>query len=308
MFALRRQVHALSMTNLARLELNYGLETRHDFAILASMNAFRAIVLLLLVAVVGLMFYIVTVFLPDQQERYDVYQAVSKQQEKDALQEAHENRLKALAADTESEEEAQARKEAESRAEELKQQLNEAEEQSVIAAAKRKEAAAQARAAAAEANKPKALGAVSSYDAEWNALMFTPVPDAEVTVGMTIAVNREGKMVCEAVVDSRDEQSGQFSATVKPIKMSDSAGIPAENFIPRAGDGVIVSPLNAIDQSINSYVNPNALPVLPPGTPSDTPATTPDSDTSSAASLPAGEEQSSGKTPEEVEVNWIPVP
>lgn len=268
------------------------------------MNAFRAIVLLLLVAVVGLMFYIVTVFLPDQQKRYDVYQAVSKQKEKDALQEAHENRLKALAADAESEQEAQARKEAESRAEQLKQQLNEAEEQSVIAAAKRKEEAAQARAAAAEANKPKALGAVSSFDAEWNALMFTPAPDAEVTVGMTIAVNREGKMVCEAVVDNRDEQSGQFSATVKPIKMSDNAGIPAENFIPRAGDGVIVSPLNAIDQSINSYVNPHAMPALAPEGSAPSGAA---SEGTGSTEAPAGAGQD-GSGPEEVEVNWIPVP
>lgn len=286
--------------------MNYGLESRRNFAILASMNAFRAIVLLLLVAVVGLMFYIVTVFLPDQQERYDVYQAVSKQQEKDALQEAHENRLKALAADVESEEETLARKEAESRAEQLKQQLNEAEEQSVIAAAKRKEEAAQSRAAAAEANKPKALGAVSSFDAEWNALMFTPVPDAEVTVGMTIAVSREGKMVCEAVVDNRDEQSGQFSATIKPIKMSDNAGIPAENFIPRAGDGVIVSPLNAIDQSINSYVNPNALPVVTPGAVPQTSAAAEGAGTEPSAPADARQEGNSG--PEEVEVNWIPVP
>lgn len=283
------------MTELAVQPVNSGLESRRIFAILTPMNAFRTIVLLLLVAVVGLMFYIVTVFLPDQQEQYSVYQAASKQRENDARQAAHESRLKDLAADVESEAETQAREEAEARAAQLKQELAEAEEQSVIAAAKRKEEAAQARAALAEANKPKALGAVTSFDPEWNALLFTPAPEANVSVGMTIAVNREGKMVCEAVVDSKDDESGQFSATLKTVKMKDNAGIPEENFIPRPGDGVIVSPLNAVDQSINSYVNPRA-------------ARAAAGETGATPSAPAGDDEEKITAPEELEVNWIPVP
>ena len=45
------------------------------------MNGFRVTILVLFCLTVGLMFYAVTVLLPQQQERYNVYQTTMKSKE-----------------------------------------------------------------------------------------------------------------------------------------------------------------------------------------------------------------------------------
>lgn len=262
-----------------------ALETRWRSAILARMNAFRVTIILLLAAVVGLMFYVLAVYLPDQREQYSVYQAMKNKESWDRRQEEHDRRLRQYGPGAESAEEEQARKAAEQHSAELDKKLNEAEERSVLEEAQRREEAARAAADAAEEAKaaaPKPLGVVASVDKEWNIILCSPAGACPEN-GSVVAVVRDERVVCEATVDGQDPESGQFSATLRPVAVPQGdTSVDTSKFTPQVGDAVIVSPLINVDSSMDSYVNPHANP---------------------APNIPTG-----NSAPEEIESALIPIP
>ena len=262
-----------------------ALETRWRSAILARMNAFRVTIIVLLAAVVGLMFYVLAVYLPDQREQYSVYQAMKNKESWDRRQEAHDRRLRQYGPGAESAEEEQARKAAEQHSAELDKKLNEAEERSVLEEAQRREDAAARAAADAEAAKessPQPLGVVASMDSEWNIILCSPTGPCPEN-GTVVAVMRDGRLVCEATVDGQDPESGQFTATLRPVAVPEGdTSVDLTKFTPKAGDAVIISPLINIDNAVESYVNPHANPT---------------------PSVPSG-----NSAPEEIEGTLIPVP
>ncbi len=215
------------------------------FVILVRMNGFRVTILVLFCLTVGLMFYAVAVVLPNQQERYSLYQTTMKNREYEQRDDEHRVRMEQLAPESEAPEVESARNAAEESERQREQALNEAEESSVIASAKRKQEEREARQAAQTVRENDEeqirLGTVKGFDAEWNALLFAADADTPVANGLEIAVSREGKIICEAVVDGRDEESGQFSATVKQVELG-AALRQMELPTPSAGDMVIVSP------------------------------------------------------------------
>lgn len=209
------------------------------------MNGFRVTILVLFCLTVGLMFYAVTVVLPAQQERYSIYQTSMKSREYEQRDDAHRARMEQLAPETEAPEVESARNAAEEGERQREQALNEAEESSVIASVKRKQevrAAQEAAAAArAEEDKPIVLGTVRGFDPEWNVVLFVAAADTPVAEGLEVAVQRGGKIICEAVVDGRDAESGQFSATLKQVDLGASMQ-QVELPTPGEGDEVIISP------------------------------------------------------------------
>ncbi len=204
------------------------------------MNGFRVTILVLLCLAVGLMFYAVMVIVPGWQNQYSEYQASMKIAEYQQNNDRHRQRMEQFSPDAEAPEVASARTMAEESARKDEQALNEAEESNVIAAARRKEEAALARQAEAEAEAPKPLGLVAAYNPEWNSLMIRPVAEVPMAMGFVVAVRRGGSIVCEAVIDGRDEESGQYSATVKAAELGTAAA--AEKKTPAVGDEVIETP------------------------------------------------------------------
>jgi len=203
------------------------------------MNGFRITILVLLCLAVGLMFYAVMVIVPGWQNQYSEYQASIKIAEYQQNNDHHRQRMEQFSPDAEAPEVTTARTMAEESARKDEKALNEAEESSVIAAARRKEEAALARQAEAEAEAPKPLGLVAAYNPEWNSLMIRPVAEVPMAMGFVVAVRRGGSIVCEAVIDGRDEESGQYSATVKAAELGAAA---AEKKTPTVGDEVIETP------------------------------------------------------------------
>ena len=59
---------------------------------------------------------------------------------------------------------------------------------------------------------------------------------------MVIAVRRGDYVVCEAVIDGRDEESGQVSATIKQAVFGASGSTPENLPTPQVGDEVIPTP------------------------------------------------------------------
>lgn len=237
------------------------------FAILARMNGFRVTILVLLCLAVGLMFYAVAVLLPARQDQYELYQTQQKIQEYQQRDEAHRARMAQLQPEVDAPEVANARQAVESAAKEQEMKLTEAEEQSVIASAKRKQQISAARkevkAAAQDAAAVTALGTVAAFSKEWNSILFTLNGNQPVAEGLFVAVRRDGDyIVCEAVVDGRDEESGQVSATIKQAKFGGAdLGIAQPEPVP--GDEVIVSPyLNAGD--LKSFGDFDAVPAVAP--------------------------------------------
>ncbi len=215
------------------------------------MNGFRVTILVLFCLTVGLMFYAVTVVLPAQQERYNVYRATEKSREYEQREYDHRLRMEQLAPEADTQEVKNARESAAESERQREQAINEAEESSVIASAKRKqeerEALAAAQAAREEENKPISLGSVKAFDAEWNVILFLPQANTPVSEGLEIAVCRGGKLICEAVVDGKDEQSGQVSATIKQADFG--ATMPGVEIpTPQVGDEVIISPFESSKQ------------------------------------------------------------
>lgn len=208
------------------------------------MNGFRITLLVLLCLAVSLMFYAVMVVVPGWQNQYGEYQASQKLAEYQRNNDYHRLRMEQFGPEAETPEVAQARAAAEESARKGEQALNEAEESSVIAAAKRKEEAAVAKQAETEAAAPKPLGLVAAFDAEWNALMIKPVSETPLHPGYVVAVRRDGRIICEAVIDNLDSESGQYSATLKVADLGKVISSVSSDVAlqPAVGDEVIDSP------------------------------------------------------------------
>ena len=205
------------------------------------MNAFRVTLLVLFCLTVGLLFYAVTVLIPARQEQYELYRTNLKINEYQQRNSEHAARMAQLNPEVEAPEVSTARSEAEEAENRRRQELTEAEESSVLASAKRKEER-QTGEHHTEVTTPAALGHVASYNSEWNSILFTPETDAPLNDGMVIAVRRGDYVVCEAVVDGRDEESGQVSATIKQAVFAASGSAPANLPTPQVGDEVIPTP------------------------------------------------------------------
>ncbi len=229
------------------------------------MNGFRITILTLLCLSVGLMFYAVLFVIPSWQGNYNSYQSSLKLAEYEKKNDIHRQQMLAYDPAVEAPEVEKARLEQEAAVREAEASINEAEENMVVAAAKRKEEASRARAARerddSAANPSSAvIGQVASYDAEWNCVMMKPsVPDL-FQPGALLAVRREGAVLCELVVDSRDPDSGQVSATIKETDM-DSGSTDAKKREPRAGDEVIVSPFLSAKELMGERTETPVAPV-----------------------------------------------
>lgn len=209
-------------------------------------------ILTLLCLAVGLMFYAVLFVVPSWQEQYNAYQSTLRISEYEKKSDIHRQQMMAYDTSNESPEVEQARLAQEAAEKREEEALTEAEESNVVAAAKRREEAARAQAEAEAAQKAAqpTIGTVASFDKDWDCIMIKPrVPEAFLP-GAVLAVRRDKLVVCEAVVDSRDEQSGQVSATVKRADFGETSmeGGAAEQQDPMVGDEVIVSPFLTADE------------------------------------------------------------
>lgn len=222
------------------------------------MNGFRATILVLLILTVGLMFYAFTVLLPARQDQYQMYQTQLKINEYEKRQMEHDARMARLDADEDTPEVAAARAAAEAEARKNEADLTAAEESSVIASAKRRQEIEEAATAAEDAAKPSSLGAVTAYLEDCAVLLFKAEGTMPVNEGLLIAVRRDDYIVCEATVDGKDEESGQFTAAVKQASFGGVKDpVAEENRKPRPGDEVIVSPfLSSRDLRLESYTPP----------------------------------------------------
>lgn len=259
---------------------------------LTRMNGFRVTILVLFCLTVSLMFYAVTVVIPGRQEQYELYRTMQKTNEYQQRNAEHRARMEQLGPDVEAPEVSEARSEAEEGERKRRQEINEAEESSVLASARRKEEERSAREAAEEAAAPETLGHVVSFNEYWNSLLFTPESNTPMNEGLSLAVRRGQTIVCEAVVDGRDDESGQVSATVKQAVFAPNGGAPQTNATPAAGDEIILSPfLSSRDlrddndhfgAALKQMEQGNMLQQLPQGT--DAPAPQP------APAAPAAED------------------
>ncbi len=219
------------------------LEYETVFAILAGMNAFRATILALLVLTVGLMFYAFVVLIPARQEQYNMYHTQLKINEYEKRQMEHDARMSRLSADVDTPEMAAARAAAAEEEKKNAEELNAAEENSVIASAKRRQEIEESTTAAEDASKPSSLGSVTAYLEDCAVVLFNASGNMPVNEGLLIALRRDDFIVCEATVDGRDEESGQYTAAVKQANFGGVDDPVAEaNRKPRPGDEVIISP------------------------------------------------------------------
>ena len=246
------------------------LESESVFAILARMNAFRATILVLLALTVGLMFYAFAVLLPARQEQYQMYQTQLKINEYQQRHQEHEARMARLGADADTPEVAAARAAAEAEEKKNEADLTAAEEHSVLASARRRQEAEEAVSATSPvADAPSSLGEITAYLEDCTVVLFRANGATPVNEGLDIAVRRDGYIVCEATVDGRDDESGQYTAAVKQAVFRGAKDPAAEaNRKPRPGDEVIVSPfISSRDLRMEGYDVPqsesaaqNALP------------------------------------------------
>lgn len=227
------------------------------------MNGFRITVLTLLCLSVGLMFYAVLVVIPSWQVDYSAYQSSLKFAEYEKKNDIHRQQMMAYDPSVEAPEVEQARLEQEAAARRDEASINEAEESNVVAAAKRKEEAARARASRQkeEADNPRSaiIGRVTSYDPEWNCVMMKPEVPELFQPGVVLAVRRDGLVVCEMVVDSRDAESGQVSATIKETDIQSAEG-GGQKQEPRPGDEVIISPFLSAQELFHESSEGGATP------------------------------------------------
>ncbi len=222
---------------------NSFLEYKTDFAILARMNAFRATVLVLLVLTVGLMFYAFVELIPARQNEYQMYQTQLKINEYEQRQMEHEARMARMGADADTPEMAAARAAAAEEDKKSEEQLTNAEEHSVIASAKRRQEIDAAANDEEDASAAAALGSVTAYLEDCAVILFKADGSTPVSEGLQIALRRGDFVVCEATVDGRDEESGQYTAALKQTHFGGVEDPAAEaNLKPRAGDEVIISP------------------------------------------------------------------
>lgn len=210
------------------------------------MNAFRATILALLVLTVGLMFYAFVVLIPARQNEYQMYQTQLKINEYEQRQMEHEARMTRMGADTDTPEMAAARAAAAEEDKKNAEELTNAEEHSVIASAKRRQEIEAASAAAAEeedSSSAASLGSVTAYLEDCAVILFKADGSTPVNEGLQIALRRGDFVVCEATVDGRDEESGQYTAALKQANFGGVEDPAAEaNRKPRPGDEVIISP------------------------------------------------------------------
>ncbi len=270
------------------------------------MNGFRITVLTLLCLSVGLMFYAVLIVIPGWQGDYSAYQSSLKIAEYEEKNDIHRQQMMAYDPAVEAPEVEQARLDQEAAARRDEASINEAEESNVVAAAKRKEEVARARASRQkeEADNPRSaiIGRVASYDPEWNCVMMKPDVPELFQPGAVLAVRRDGLVVCEMVVDSRDAESGQVSATLKETDILSPEG-ETEKREPRPGDEVIVSPFMSakelLQESSGAEVSPvqqqtdqtaveaHTPPPLPPPPPAEEPEPLPQPPSESPAPQPS---------------------
>ncbi len=219
------------------------------------MNAFRATILVLLALTVGLMFYAFAVYLPGRQEQYQMYQTQLKINEYQQRQQEHEARMARLDAGNDTPEVAAARAAAEAEARKNEEELTAAEESSVLASARRRQEVDEAAAAVEEVAQPAALGQVTAFLEDCAVILFKAGDATPVNEGLDIAVRRNDLIVCEATVDGRDEESGQYTAAVKQVVLGGTKDPAAEaNRQPRPGDEVIISPfLSSRDLRMENY-------------------------------------------------------
>lgn len=222
---------------------NSFLEYKTDFAILARMNAFRATVLVLLVLTVGLMFYAFVELIPARQNEYQMYQTQLKINEYEQRQMEHEARMARMGADADTPEMAAARAAAAEEDKKSEEELTNAEEHSVIASAKRRQEIDAAANDEEDASAAAALGSVTAYLEDCAVILFKADGSTPVNEGLQIALRRGDFVVCEATVDGRDEESGQYTAALKQTHFGGVEDPAAEaNLKPRVGDEVIISP------------------------------------------------------------------
>lgn len=217
------------------------------------MNGFRITVLTLLCLSLGLMFYAICFVVPSWQGEYNAYQLSLRTSEYDRKSDIHRRQMVNYAPSYESPEVVQARQEVEATARQGEQAVVEAEENNVLAAARRREEIARERQKAENDDvvSTATIGLVASYDPEWQCIMIRPaVPEAFVP-GTMLAVRRDKRILCEAVVDNFDSESGQVSATIKvTAAVSGAAGQDelAPEQRPEAGDEVMPSPFPTGDE------------------------------------------------------------
>ncbi len=229
----------------AALLTYYELARGGGYAILCAMNGFRITILALLVLVVGLMFYVVFVTLPSQQADYNIYQISQQVAQNEREAASHRERVSAFGEAAEQSELSSAYAEAEAADREAVRNVSDAEEQAVLAEARRRaeaEAAAQT-AAPAGSQTDGAIGLVTNFNSEWVSIRFKPAVESPLNEGLIVAVRRDGVVLCEAVVDWKDEESGEIGATLKPQEFgSTQVDVNEEAILPVPGDEVIYSP------------------------------------------------------------------
>lgn len=242
------------------------------------MNGFRVTILTLLCLAVGLMFYAVLFVVPSWQEQYNAYQSTLRISEYEKKSDIHRQQMTAYDTSNESPEVEQARLSQEAAAKRDEEALTEAEESNVVAAAKRREEAARAQAEAEAAQKAAqpTIGTVASFDKDWDCIMIKPIVPEAFLRGAVLAVRRDKMVVCEAVVDSRDEQSGQVSATVKRADFGQTSMQKGEEQQdPMVGDEVIVSPFLSADELQGQSKNGEIPQPLPSSDPTPAPPAQP---------------------------------
>lgn len=228
------------------------------------MNGFRITVLVLLALALGLMFYVVTVFLPAERAGYAEYQEAMLDADYQKKVQEHRARMEKIRPETESSDVDRERQELARKAEERAQELKEREEARILEEGKRAEEARKQREAQASAKTEQSVAEspvalVTAYDHANNILMLKPVTeDGMLAVGQVLAIRRNGGILCEIVTESRDEESGQYSAYVK----NEGAGAATlgDEFHPRSGDEVIVSSLPQLSDlpSLKNSVQPSS--------------------------------------------------
>ena len=198
------------------------------------------------------MFYVVAYMIPAQREAYETYRAEESMDAYNQRAEEHRRRMQELDPDHESDAVAEARAAAEKAQQERLKKLTEAEESSVLADARRKQEESMAKQADEEVADSKPLGLVTSYNQEWNSVLFKPVTKSPINVGLVVALRRDNNIICEAEVDNVDEQSGQVSAQIKPSSFNNTAGgvvqdgILPEDKMPAVGDEIIITPFETV--------------------------------------------------------------
>lgn len=230
----------------------YGLEMEGIFAILPHMNGFRVTILTLLCLSVGLMFYAVLVLVPEWQGNYRAYESSKRIMQYDKKNDIHRRQMAVFDPNYESPEVEQARLGVEETERRSELTLNAAEENKVLESAKRREAEARAKAADDKAGgvSSATIGVVDSYDPEYEYIIIRPAVRAAFPIKAMLAVRRDKRIVCEAVVTRVDEETGYVVANVRFAQFATAAdsGVDASSQVPAAGDEVIPSPFLSVEE------------------------------------------------------------